>query len=84
VRPSSAPIPQSKRSLSGRTLKFGFKVLSQSRLEWNTARLILMFTDFAHYKTSRFKDVFILYLLLIGFSAYAEGALSKNYNQGRA
>jgi len=33
-------------------------------LEWNTARLILMFTDFAHYKTSRFKDVFILYLLI--------------------
>ncbi|EXA65557.1 hypothetical protein J504_1986 [Acinetobacter baumannii 348935] len=33
-------------------------------MEWNTARLILMFTDFAHYKTSRFKDVFILYLLI--------------------
>src|SRR5690606_13225459 len=33
TRPSNAPIPQSRRSLSGRTLKFGFRVLSQSRWE---------------------------------------------------
>src|SRR5690606_21155830 len=33
TKPNSAPTPQSKRSFSVRILKFGFKVLSQSRWE---------------------------------------------------
>src|SRR5690606_8149086 len=33
AKPIRAPMPHNRRSLSGRTLKFGFKVLSQSRFE---------------------------------------------------
>src|SRR5690606_31856016 len=65
AKPIRAPMPHNRRSLSGRTLKFGFKVLSQSRFERNTVYLIYFLSIFRIIEPSSLKGIFVLYLLML-------------------